>query len=61
VVRVIEIEHDGACDSVGTEIGALDRVQQVAAGAIGFVVAGGVFEGHEEAAGVAFDPERAQC
>ena len=61
MVCEIEIEHDHAGRGVRTEIGALDRVQQIATAAIGLVAARGVFEWHEQAAGIAFDPEGAEA
>src|SRR5712692_1780562 len=61
VVRVIEIEHHYGGRGVRTEVGAFDRVQQIATAAVSFVAARGVLERNEQAAGVAFDPECAKC
>src|SRR6185369_17560501 len=44
VVGEVEVEHEPAV--VGAEVGALDRVQQVAPGAVGRLAAGRVREGN---------------
>src|SRR4051794_29469772 len=60
VVGRVEVEQQLASLPVATRVAALDRVEQIAAGAVGFRSARAVAERHEQAAGVALHPEHRQ-
>ena len=61
VVGVVEVQHQAAPPVPVAEVGALDRVEQVAAAAVGLAAGEGVAEGQEQAAAVALEPVDGQA
>src|SRR5829696_10043605 len=60
VVREVEVEDHGSCRDVSTEVRALGRVEQVAAGSVRLRAVRAVAKGQKEPARVARYPEQRQ-